>query len=86
MVCRGAGVRGEQDTSFTNQAGLSRYAEHPAAGWDFGSGVVEGGCKSLNGAREKGPGMRWSASEANAVAQVRVLPTNDRSATPVAAT
>jgi hypothetical protein len=50
-----------------------RYAAYRAAGWDIGSGMVEGACKHLIGAREKGPGMRWTEGGANAVAQVRVL-------------
>jgi hypothetical protein len=40
--------------------------------------MVEGACKHLIGAREKGPGMRWSVDGANAVAQTRVLLFNDR--------
>ena len=80
LPCRGeaAAVRDEQATSFANQADRMRYAASRAAGWDIGSGLVEGACKHLIGAREKGPGMRWSEAGANTVAQVRVLLFNDR--------
>jgi hypothetical protein len=75
LPCRGeaASVRDEQATYFANQADRMRYAEYRAAGWDIGSGMVEGACKHLIGAREKGPGMRWTEAGANSVAQVRVL-------------
>jgi len=80
LPCRGdaAAVRDEQATYFTNQASRMAYDRYRAAGWDIGSGMVEGACKHLIGAREKGPGMRWSEAGANAVAQVRVLLCNDR--------
>jgi hypothetical protein len=80
LPCRAeaAAVRDEQATYFANQADRMRYAAYRAAGWDIGSGMVEGACKHLIGAREKGPGMRWGVPGANAVAQVRVLLFNDR--------
>jgi hypothetical protein len=79
LPCRGeaAAVRDEQATYFANQAPRMAYDRYRAAGWDIGSGMVESGCKHLIGAREKGPGMRWSEAGANAVAQVRVLLFND---------
>ena len=52
-----------------------RYRER---GLDIGSGLVEGACKHLIGAREKGPGMRWSVPGAQAVANVRVLLFNNQ--------
>ena len=73
-----AAVRDEQVTYFTNQAPRMAYHRYRAAGWDIGSGMVEAACKQLIGAREKGPGMRWGVSGANAVAQVRVLLFNDQ--------
>lgn len=75
LPCRGevAAVRDEQVTYFTNQAPRMAYARYRAAGWDIGSGMVESACKHLIGAREKGPGMRWSEPGAQAVAAVRVL-------------
>jgi hypothetical protein len=71
-------VRDAQVTYFTNQAPRMAYERYRAAGWDIGSGMVESACKHLIGAREKGPGMRWSEAGAQAVAAVRVLLFNDR--------
>jgi hypothetical protein len=73
-----AAVRDAQVTYFTNQASRMAYDRYRAAGWDIGSGMVESACKHLIGAREKGPGMRWSEAGAQTVAAVRVLLFNDR--------
>lgn len=80
LSCHGeaAAVRDAQVTYFTNQASRMAYDRYRAAGWDIGSGMVEGACKHLIGAREKGPGMRWSEAGAQAVAAVRVLLFNDQ--------
>lgn len=80
LPCRGeaAVLRDEQVTYFTNQAPRMAYDQYRAAGWDIGSGMVESACKHLIGAREKGPGMRWSERGAQAVAAVRVLLFNDQ--------
>jgi DNA segregation ATPase FtsK/SpoIIIE-like protein len=79
LPCRGqtATVRDAQVTYFTNQAPRMAYDRYRAAGWDIGSGMVESACKHLIGAREKGPGMRWSEAGAHTVAAVRVLLFND---------
>ena len=83
LPCRGetATVRDAQVTYFTNQAPRMAYDRFRAAGWDIGSGMVESACKHLIGAREKGPGMRWSPAGAQSVATVRVLLFNDQWAT-----
>jgi hypothetical protein len=75
LPCRGeaATVRDAQVTSFTNQAGRMAYADYRAAGWDIGSGMIESGCKTIIGQREKGAGMRWSEAGAQTVANVRLL-------------
>jgi len=80
LPCRGetAAVRDEQVTYFTNHAPRMAYDRYRAAGWDIGSGIVESACKHLIGAREKGPGMRWSQTGAQTVAAVRVLLFNDQ--------
>lgn len=80
LPCRGeaATIRDEQITYFTNQASRMAYDQYRAAGWDIGSGMVESACKHLIGAREKGPGMRWSDAGAQAVAAVRVLRFNQQ--------
>jgi hypothetical protein len=71
-------VRDAQVTYFTNQAHRMAYDRYRAAGWDIGSGMVESACKHLIGAREKGPGMRWSEAGAQTVAAVRVLLFNNQ--------
>jgi hypothetical protein len=80
LACRGeaALVRDAQVTYFTNQAPRMAYDRYRAAGWDIGSGMVEGACKHLIGTRQKGPGMRWGDAGAQAVAAVRVLLFNDQ--------
>jgi hypothetical protein len=80
LPCAGetAAVRDAQVTYFTNQAPRMAYDRYRAAGWDIGSGMVEAACKHLIGAREKGPGMRWSEAGAQTVAAVRVLLFNDQ--------
>jgi len=70
-------VRDEQVTYSTNQASRMAYARYRVAGWDIGSGMVEGARKHLIGARENGPGMRWSDAGAQHVAAVRVSLFND---------
>lgn len=79
LPCRGetAAVRDEQVTYFTHQAPRMAYDRYREQGWDIGSGLVEAACKHLIGAREKGPGMRWSEVGAQTVAAVRVLLFND---------
>ncbi len=80
LACRGAAVavRDEQVGYFTNQTGRMAYDRYRARGLDIGSGMVESACKLVIGAREKGPGMRWSVPGAQAVANVRVLLLNDQ--------
>jgi hypothetical protein len=80
LPCRGeaGAVRDAQVTYFTHQAPRMAYDRYRAAGWDIGSGIVERACKHLIGAREKGPGMRWSETGAQTVAAVRVLLCNDQ--------
>jgi len=80
LRCRGeaAAGRDEQVTCCANQAGRMAHDRYRAAGWDIGSGMVEGACEHLTGAREKGPGMRWSEAGAETVAAARVVLSNDR--------
>jgi hypothetical protein len=72
-----ASVRDAQVTYFTNQAERMAYARYRAAGWDIGSGMIESGCKTVIGQRQKGSGMRWSETGAQTVANVRLLLFND---------
>lgn len=66
-------IRDAQVTYFTNQASRMAYARYRTDGWDIGSGMIESGCKTVIGQREKGAGMRWSDAGAQAVANVRLL-------------
>jgi len=72
-----ATVRDTQVTYFTNQASRMAYDRYRAGGWDIGSGMIESGCKTVIGQREKGAGMRWSDAGAQTVATVRLLLFND---------
>lgn len=68
-----AAVRDAQVTYFANQASRMAYDRYRADGWAIGSGMIESGCKTVIGQREKGSGMRWSEAGAQSVANVRVL-------------
>lgn len=68
-----ASVRDAQVTYFTNQAPRMAYDRYRADGWDIGSGMIESGCKTVIGQREKGAGMRWRDAGAQTVANVRLL-------------
>lgn len=72
-----ATVRDAQVTYFTNQAPRTAYDRYRADGWDIGSGMIESGCKTVIGQREKGSGMRWSDAGAQTVANVRRLLFNE---------
>lgn len=48
-----------------------RYAEFRAKGLFIGSGVIEGCCKSLIGARMKKSGARWTVKDANKIIALR---------------
>ena len=49
------------------------YPVYIANGWQIGSGKVESSCKSIVGARLKGPGMRWRPYGTTALCQLRAL-------------
>jgi hypothetical protein len=58
--------------------GTDHYDRYRAAGRDIGSDMMESACTYQIGAREKGPGMRWSEDGAQVVAALRVPLFNDR--------
>ncbi len=58
---------------FTAHAARMDYPRFVARGLPIGSGAVESGCKTLIEAREKGAGMRWSSTGAQAVATLRAV-------------
>ena len=74
-------MRDAQVTYFTNQAPRMAYDRYRARRLGHRLRHGRGACKHLIGAREKGPGMRWSETGAQTVAAVRVLLFNDQWAT-----
>jgi hypothetical protein len=62
---------------FAANAPRMRYAAVRAAGLPVGSGVVEGGCRSVLHARLKRPGARWAAPAAEHLARARAVLCSD---------
>jgi hypothetical protein len=62
---------------FAGNAPRLRYAAVRAAGLPVGSGVVEGGCRSVLHARLKRPGARWAAPAAEHLARARAVLCSD---------
>jgi hypothetical protein len=58
---------------FTDHAARMDYPRFVARQFPIGSGVVESANKTLIAAREKGAGMRWSRTGAQAVASLRAV-------------
>jgi hypothetical protein len=58
---------------FAGNAPRMRYAAVRAAGLPVGSGVVEGGCRSVLHVRLKRPGARWAAPAAEHLAHARAV-------------
>ena len=52
---------------FSNNRERMTYPQLRAMGLCVASGVVEGGCKNIVGARLKQGGMRWTVDGANAI-------------------
>jgi hypothetical protein len=63
---------------FTDQAARMDYPRFVARQLPIGSGVIESANKTLITAREKGAGMRWSRSGAQAVASLRAVQRSGR--------
>lgn len=59
-------------TYLENHASRMEYPEYLAKGWIIGSGLIEGACKKVIGARLKGP-RRWSEKGAHEMAMLRSL-------------
>lgn len=55
-----------------------RYRKYKKANIPIGSGITEGTCKSLIGARAKRSGQRWSRGSLNAVLRLRGIHQSDR--------
>jgi hypothetical protein len=55
-----------------------RYPVFQARGLDIGSGPIESACKNVIARRLKGPGMRWTVPNANAMGELRGMLCSDR--------
>jgi len=55
-----------------------RYPEFQRRGLDIGSGPIESACKNVIARRLKGPGMRWTIPNANAMGELRGMLCSDR--------
>jgi len=62
----------KQIAYFEHHQDKMRYQTYRAAGWFYGSGVVEGGCRSVIGQRLKESGMFWTETGATSVLTLRV--------------
>ena len=56
---------------FSNNRERMNYPKFRAMGLCVATGVVEGGCKNIVGARLKHGGMRWTVAGANAIIALR---------------
>jgi hypothetical protein len=65
--------RAKVEGYFENDLSRMEYPEYQAEGWQIGSGVVEGACKTVVGQRLKGAGMRRGEAGAHALCHVRAL-------------
>lgn len=65
-------------TYFNNNKERMRYNEYREKGYFIGSGVVEGACKHIIGARLKQSGMKWSKEGGEAILQLRICCLNNR--------
>jgi hypothetical protein len=62
---------------FATNAARLRYGAFRTQGLPVGSGVVEGGCRSVLHVRLKRPGARWSPAAAEAMARARAVLCSD---------
>ena len=62
----------KQIAYFEHHQDKMRYQTYRAAGLFYGSGVIEGGCKSVIGQRLKESGMFWTEPGARSVLTLRV--------------
>ena len=63
---------------FSNNRARMNYPRFRAMGLCVATGVVEGGCKHIVGARLKQGGMRWSVTGANAIIALRCAVESNR--------
>ena len=63
---------------FSNNRERMNYPTFRAMGLCVATGVVEGGCKHIVGARLKHGGMRWTVAGANAIIALRCAVESNR--------
>jgi hypothetical protein len=63
---------------FVRNASRLQHGTFRAAGWFFGSRVVEAGCRTVIGGRCKQSGMSWSKSRAENIRALRWIPSSCR--------
>ena len=63
---------------FSNNRERMNYPKFRAMGLCVATGVVEGGCKHIVGARLKQGGMRWTVAGANAIIALRCAVESNR--------
>ena len=63
---------------FSNNRERMNYPKFRAMGLCVATGVVEGGCKNIVGARLKHGGMRWTVAGANAIIALRCAVESNR--------
>ena len=63
---------------FSNNRDRMNYPKFRAMGLCVATGVVEGGCKNIVGARLKHGGMRWTVAGANAIIALRCAVESNR--------
>ena len=70
--------REKQIAFFENHQTKMRYKTYRDQGLFYGSGVIEGGCKSVIGQRLKESGMFWTKSGAPSVLNLRLALKSNR--------
>ena len=68
----------KQIAFFENHQAKMRYKTYRDQGWFYGSGVIEGGCKSVVGQRLKESGMFWTETGATSVLNLRLARKSNR--------
>lgn len=68
----------ENLTYFNNNGHRMNYPFYKRKGYDIGSGIIEGGCKSIIASRLKRSGMRWDPKNVNNMITLRTALINKK--------
>jgi len=68
----------ENITYFSNNGHRMNYPLYQRKGYDIGSGIIEGGCKSIIASRLKRSGMRWDTKNVNNMLALRTALINKK--------